>query len=135
MHHADIIPLIVGLLIFLSSLISLRLGLSVAIIEIVLGATAGSLGLKTEEWMSYLATFGGILLTFLAGTEIDVQLMKDKFKESFLIGSFSFAVPFVGFSYLPIILSGGASMRRSLPVSLCLPLPSPWSTPYWWKPA
>ncbi len=92
MHHADIIPLIVGLLIFLSSLISLRLGLSVAIIEIVLGATAGSLGLKTEEWMSYLATFGGILLTFLAGTEIDIQLMKDKFKESFLIGSFSFAV-------------------------------------------
>ncbi len=98
MHHADIIPLIVGLLIFLSSLISLRLGLSVAIIEIVLGATAGSLGLKTEEWMSYLATFGGILLTFLAGTEIDIQLMKDKFKESFLIGSFSFAVPFVGVS-------------------------------------
>ena len=94
--HADIIPLIVGLLIFLASLISLWFGLSVAIIEITLGAIAGNLGLRTEEWMLYMATFGGILLTYLAGTEIDTQLMKEKFKESFLIGSFSFFLPFIG---------------------------------------
>jgi Sodium/hydrogen exchanger family. len=53
-------------------------------------------GLQTEEWMLYMATFGGILLTYLAGTEIDTQLMKEKFKESFLIGSFSFFLPFIG---------------------------------------
>ncbi|MBI4006710.1 MAG: cation:proton antiporter [Gammaproteobacteria bacterium] len=94
--HADIIPLIVGLLIFLASLISLWFGLSVAIIEITLGAIAGNLGLQAEEWMLYMATFGGILLTYLAGTEIDTQLMKEKFKESFLIGSFSFFLPFIG---------------------------------------
>ncbi|MBM2830406.1 MAG: sodium/hydrogen exchanger [Gammaproteobacteria bacterium] len=94
--HADIIPLIVGLLIFLASLISLWFGLSVAIIEITLGAIAGNLGLRAEEWMLYMATFGGILLTYLAGTEIDTQLMKEKFKESFLIGSFSFFLPFIG---------------------------------------
>ena len=93
---ADIIPLIVGLLIFLSSLNSLWFGLSVAIIEITLGAIAGNLGLQAEEWMLYMATFGGILLTYLAGTEIDTQLMKEKFKESFLIGSFSFFLPFIG---------------------------------------
>ncbi|MBI3398457.1 MAG: cation:proton antiporter [Deltaproteobacteria bacterium] len=92
----DFIPLIVGLLVFISSLISLRVGLSVAIIEIVLGALAGNLGLKTEDWMMYLASFGGIILTFLAGTEIDTKLMKEKFKESFLIGLFSFLLPFVG---------------------------------------
>lgn len=94
--HADIIPLIVGLLIFLASLFSLWFGLSVAIIEITLGAIAGNLGLQAEEWMLYMATFGGILLTYLAGTEIDTQLMKEKFKESFLIGSFSFFLPFIG---------------------------------------
>ena len=94
--HADIIPLIVGLLIFLASLISLWFGLSVAIIEITLGAIAGNLGLRAEEWMLYMATFGGILMTYLAGTEIDTQLMKEKFKESFLIGSFSFFLPFIG---------------------------------------
>jgi Kef-type K+ transport system membrane component KefB len=92
---ADYIPLIMGLLVFLSSLISLRLTLSVAIIEILAGTVAGSLGLKTEDWMLYLGSFGGILLTFLAGTEIDTDLMKERFKESFLIGFFSFFAPFL----------------------------------------
>ncbi|MBI2994102.1 MAG: cation:proton antiporter [Gammaproteobacteria bacterium] len=96
MPLADPIPVIVGLIIFMASLLSLRFGLSVAIIEITLGAIAGSLGLRTEEWMQYMATFGGILLTYLAGTEIDTALMKEKFKESFLIGFFSFLLPCVG---------------------------------------
>jgi len=73
---ADLIPLIAGSIVFLSSLISLKLGLSVAIIEIILGAAAGNLGLKPEEWMTYMAGFGGIILTFFAGTEIDTRSMK-----------------------------------------------------------
>ncbi len=93
--RADII-LIAGVLVFISSLISLRVGLSVAIIEILLGAIAGNLGVQPDDWMLYLASFGGILLTFLAGTEIDTKLMKERFKESFLIGIFSFLTPFTG---------------------------------------
>jgi Kef-type K+ transport system membrane component KefB len=104
--QADVIPLIVGLIILLASLISLWLGLSVAIIEITLGAIAGNLGMRTEEWMLYLATFGGILLTFLAGTEIDMRLMKEKFKVSFLIGSFSFFMPFIGVFLFAYYLAG-----------------------------
>jgi len=94
--NADYIPLIVGGMVLISSLISLRLGLSVAIIEIIFGAIAGNLGLGTENWMLYLANFGGIILTYLAGTEIDTKMMKENFKESFLIGSFSFILPFIG---------------------------------------
>lgn len=94
--HTDFIPLVVGGLVLIASLISLRLGLSVAIIEILIGAISGNLGLETEEWMMYLANFGGIILTFLAGTEIDTKIMRDNFRESFLIGSFSFLAPFVG---------------------------------------
>jgi Kef-type K+ transport system membrane component KefB len=90
----SIIPLVMGIIVLFASLISLKLGLSVAIIEILLGAVGGSLGLHTQDWMTYLAGFGGITLTFLAGTEIDTKLMKEKFKESFLIGFFSFLVPF-----------------------------------------
>jgi Kef-type K+ transport system membrane component KefB len=104
--HADVAPLIVGLLIFISSLISLKLGLSVAIIEITLGAVAGNLGLEAQPWMTYLATFGGILLTFLAGTEIDTRLMRAKFKESFLIGALSFLLPFAGVSAFTYYVSG-----------------------------
>ncbi|MBI3584327.1 MAG: cation:proton antiporter [Nitrospinae bacterium] len=110
---ADFTPLIVGLLVFFSSLISLRIGISVAIIEILLGAVSGNLGLKAEEWMIYLANFGGIILTFLAGAEIDTRLMKEKFKESFLIGAFSFLTPFIGaFLYTYYVI--GWSLSASL---------------------
>ena len=77
--QADVTPLIVGLIVLASSLISLRVGLSVAIIEIVLGSIAGNCGIQPEQWMVYLAGFGGVLLTFLAGTEIDTILLKEKF--------------------------------------------------------
>lgn len=93
--HADIIPVIAGLLIVLASLISLRTGLSVAIIEILLGAIAGNLGFHTEPWMIYLAGFGGIILTFLAGAEVDTIILQEKFKESMLIGGLSFFAPFL----------------------------------------
>ena len=36
------------------------------------------------------------MLTFLAGAEVDTQVMKEKFKESFLIGFTSFLAPFLG---------------------------------------
>lgn len=68
--HADIIPLIVGILIFVFSLISLKVGISVAVIEIIPGAVSANLGPRAEEWMSYLAGFGGIVLTFLVGLVI-----------------------------------------------------------------
>jgi len=111
--HAEVTPLIIGLLIFISSLISLRLGISVAIFELILGAIAGNLGLKPEEWMFYLANFGGIILTYLAGTEIDTRLMKEKFKESFLMGFFSFLVPFVAVSLYTYFIAGW-SLKASL---------------------
>jgi len=104
--HADIIPLIIGITIFIASLISLRFGLSVAIIEILLGSILGNLGFHTEEWMIYIAKFGGITLTFLAGTEVDLKQMKEKFRESFLIGFFSFLIPFVVVSLYTYYVSG-----------------------------
>jgi Kef-type K+ transport system membrane component KefB len=93
--HADFIPLFTGLIIFVASMISLRVGISVAIVEILLGAVAGTFGLRTEEWMQYLAGFGGITLTFLAGTEIDTKVMKENMKSSLLIGGFSCLAPFI----------------------------------------
>lgn len=89
--------LLVGSLIFLSSFLSIRFLISAALIEITLGAIAGNfLGLYQTEWIKYLGEFGGIVLTFLAGTEVDIPLLKAKLKESLLIGVFSFLIPFLG---------------------------------------
>jgi len=86
----------VALLIFLASVISVELALSAAIIEIALGVVAGNfLGLHPAPWMDFLAGFGSILLTFLAGAEVDPTLLRQKLKESLLIGSCSFFVPYV----------------------------------------
>jgi Kef-type K+ transport system membrane component KefB len=99
--------LILVIVILLSSLVSLRLGVAVAIIELIIGAIFGNLGfLHASDWMTLIATFGGILLTFMAGTEIDTQVMREKYKESFLIGFFSFLVPFIGASFFTYFLAG-----------------------------
>ena len=103
--QANILVLVIA--IFIASLISLRVGLAVAIIELVIGAIFGNLGfLHATDWMSLIATFGGILLTFMAGTEIDTHVMREKYKESFLIGFFSFLAPFIGASLYTYFIAG-----------------------------
>ncbi len=92
-----LIAVIAGVLILLASLASVELGVSVALIEISLGVIAGNvLGLTSPPWMDFLASFGSILLTFLAGAEVDPRIMREKLTESLLIGGVSFVAPFVG---------------------------------------
>jgi Kef-type K+ transport system membrane component KefB len=89
--------LIIGLLVFLGSVISVEMGISVALIEITLGVIGGNfLKLAPTPWLTFLAGFGGILLTFLAGAEVDLVILREKAKESLLIGGFSFFAPFLG---------------------------------------
>jgi Kef-type K+ transport system membrane component KefB len=82
---------------FLAALISIRVAISVALIEIVLGAIAGNLiGLTITDWVNFLAGFGAILLTFLAGTEIDPRIVRKHFWSSMTIGVVGFVAPYVG---------------------------------------
>lgn len=91
------IAMVAGLLIMLASMAAVELAISVALIEIGLGVIAGNfLGLTSPRWMDFLASFASIVLTFLAGAEVDSQVMREKLKESLLIGGLSFAGPFVG---------------------------------------
>ncbi len=82
-------------LIVLASILSVEIGISVALIEIMLGVVGGNVfGLTTTPWMDFLASFASIVLTFLAGTEVDPTLLREKFKASMLIGGLSFLLPF-----------------------------------------
>jgi len=133
---ATYVAVVVALLIFLASVVSVEVALSAAIIEIAAGVIAGNfLGLHPAPWMDFLASFGGILLTFLAGAEVDPQLLKDKFKESLLIGGLSFLVPYlaaVAYCYWVAHWTWEASRLPAVPC----PQP-PWqsSMPCWWKRA
>ncbi len=80
-----------------ASLISIRTAISIALVEICLGCVAGNvLDLKTTEWINFLASFGSILLTFLAGAEIDPKSLRKHWKPAVSIGFVSFLGPFVG---------------------------------------
>ncbi len=85
----------------LASIISIRVAVSVALIEIVVGAFAGNLvGLPITEWVNFLAGFGAIMLTFLAGAEIDPRVVRKHFWSSMSIGVMGFFAPYLGvFAY------------------------------------
>jgi Kef-type K+ transport system membrane component KefB len=79
----------------LASLVSIRVGISVALIEIGLGVVGGNvLGLHATPWIDFLASFGAVLLTFLAGAEIDPESLRRHLRTSLVIGAISFAAPF-----------------------------------------
>jgi Kef-type K+ transport system membrane component KefB len=70
---------------------------SVALIEIVVGVVAGNtVGLTLTEWVNFLAGFGAILLTFLAGAEIDPAVVRKHFASSMSIGIVGFFAPYLG---------------------------------------
>lgn len=80
-----------------ASSFSVRLGVSVALAEILIGIIGGNfLGLHTTAWIDFLASFGAVLLTFLAGAEIDPASFRRHLKASIAIGTLSFLVPLVG---------------------------------------
>ncbi|AAM25084.1 Kef-type K+ transport system membrane component KefB [Caldanaerobacter subterraneus subsp. tengcongensis MB4] len=76
-------------------------GISISLIEILVGVIAGNyLGFQTNDWINFLGGVGSILLTFLAGAEVDPIVLRTKFKESVTIGVLAFVLPFAGaFAY------------------------------------
>lgn len=78
-----------------ASLISIWLGISVALVEMLIGILAGNfLHFHSAPWIDFLATFGSGLLTFLAGAEIDPAALRRHLKPALAIGSASFLLPF-----------------------------------------
>jgi Kef-type K+ transport system membrane component KefB len=81
---------------FVASLISVRVGLAVALVEILAGLVGGNLlGLSSNQWIDFLAGFGSVLLTFLAGAEIDPKSFRRFITPSLVIGGIGFVAPAV----------------------------------------
>src|SRR5260370_36326394 len=81
----------------LAAMGSLLIPISVALFEIVVGAIAGNtVGLPLTPWINYIASFGAVVLTFLAGTDIDPNVVKRNFWSSMSIGLMGFFAPYVG---------------------------------------
>src|SRR5262245_19292080 len=81
----------------IAAICSLFVAISAALFEIVVGAVAGNtVGLPLTDWINYIASFGAIVLTFLAGTDIDPHVVKRNFGSSVTIGLMGFFAPYIG---------------------------------------
>src|SRR5436190_13914754 len=81
--------------ILVASMVSVEAGLSVALIELVAGFLLGNaLGLDVPSWLGFIGTFAGVVLTFLAGAEVDVPQFRREWRASLSIGLVSFLAPF-----------------------------------------
>jgi Kef-type K+ transport system membrane component KefB len=70
---------------------------SIALLEIMIGAVAGNLITMTlTPWVNYLAGLGAILLTFLAGAEIDISVVRRHLASTMVIGLVGFFAPYLG---------------------------------------
>jgi len=77
-------------------MISVEIGFSVALIELALGVVVGNaFSLSVPDWLTFIGAFAGVVLTFLAGAEVDVPQLKREWKASLLLGGVSFTAPFV----------------------------------------
>ena len=98
----------------LASMVSVELGITVALVELTFGVVAGNaLDIQSQDWLTFIAAFASIVLTFLAGMEVDPQYMRRRLSASVGIGVVSFIGPFIVASlvaYFVLDWSGRASL-------------------------
>jgi Kef-type K+ transport system membrane component KefB len=96
--QSDNVWLVAGLWMALAAVaafVAIRVKMPAALLEIVIGMLAGNLiALRTNAWIDFVAGFGSIMLTFLAGAEIDPVVLRKQLVPSTVLGAASFAAPF-----------------------------------------
>ena len=83
--------------VLVASIVSVEAGISVALIELALGIALGNIfDLNPDQsWLVFIAGFAGVVLTFLAGAEVDPDDFRERFWASVGMGVASFAGPFI----------------------------------------
>ncbi len=107
--------------VLIASIVSVEVGISVALIELALGVVIGNVfDVAVPEWLSFVGSFAGIVLTFLAGAEVDVPQFKREWRASSAIGVVSFAAPFfvcMAFAYWALGWTGDAAKIAGIALS------------------
>src|SRR5947207_342947 len=105
---------VLAAVVLVASMLSVELGVTVALVELTLGVVAGNaFDLHSQEWLDFIASFASIVLTFLAGMEVDPGYMRERARATIGIGVVSFAGPFATaalVSYFLIGWTGKASL-------------------------
>ena len=82
--------------ILIASMVSVEVALSAALLELAGGVIVGNVFTVTvPDWLTFIGSFAGVVLTFLAGAEVDVPQLRHEWRASTSIGVVSFGAPFV----------------------------------------
>ncbi len=104
-----------------AAFIARRVGLAAALVEILLGVLAGNLiGLRSNAWVDFIAGFGSLMLTFLAGAEIEPTVLRRQLRPAAVIGAISFFAPFLGamaYAYFVVHWTADASKIAGVAMS------------------
>jgi len=97
----------------ISTILANRLKISMALMEICVGAVAGYVATQfvgidaihvNSEWLKFIAASGAVVLTFLAGAELDPVSLRKKLKEVSVVGLIGFLAPFLGCAAIAFFL-------------------------------
>lgn len=109
-----------------SGVIALEMGITTAIAELIAGVIAHQLiTFESTEVIEILADIGILTLMYVAGLEIDLDMLRQSFKPSLVIGSFSFIFPFISIVLLskyllPFIIDQPFTMEQTLLTGIAL---------------
>lgn len=102
----------------IATLLAIWFKVSTALSEIIVGVMAQliiglfvgrtALG-ASSAWITFLAGTGAIVLTFLAGAELDPAIFRTKWKETLVVGLAGFFAPFLGAAAIAHYVLGWAS--------------------------
>lgn len=89
--------------------------------QLIIGAAIGAQFLGTDGgWIKFLSSIGAVLLTFLAGVELDPDELKRNWKQASTLGLVGFATPFLGCAaaaYFLLHWSAQASLLTGIALS------------------
>ena len=104
MQHIFTLAAIWLALAVVAAVIAYRLRIAIALVEICVGVAVAAVAThygsfdrlgSNEQWLQFLASTGAVLLTFLAGAELDPAELRTKLTEVSVVGLVGFAAPFL----------------------------------------
>ena len=102
-------------LILVAGLVAIELGITTAILELIVGIIAGNyLNFQSFETLNVLADFGLLALMYLAGLEIDTDILRKHIKSSTIVGVSSFTIPFIALYTLAYYILSYTHMQSAL---------------------
>ena len=115
MEHIYAIAALWLFLAVVSAIIAYHLRIAIALVEICVGVLVAAIAVtfgkfdalgSNQEWLKFLASAGAVLLTFLAGAELEPEVINKKLQEVSIVGMVGFFAPLIGCSAVAYYLVG-----------------------------